>query len=163
MCWRTLTMLSAMPCGIFCGAKICGMQSRRWMCRPIPKRLPRRRHRAPTNQLGHRSVEDQRRDSERRLEMQFIRMTMVVAFVVAALPGFAKDKEAQFKSVEAKHFERAEGVELSPEFTDYLYAELRRGGRTRCWRRKPHTKLSTSLRKHSKTRTQRNRQGSLGF
>jgi len=32
------------------------MQSRRWMCRPIPKRLPRRRHRAPTNQLGHRSV-----------------------------------------------------------------------------------------------------------
>ncbi len=47
--------------------------------------------------------------------MQFIRMTMVVAFVVAALPGFAKDKEAQFKSVEAKHFERAEGVELSPE------------------------------------------------
>src|SRR2546429_642742 len=126
MCWRTLKMLSAMPCGIFCGAKICGMQSRRWMCRPIPKRLPRRRHRAPTNQLGHRSVEDQRRDSERRLEMQFIRMTMVVAFVVAALPGFAKDKEAQFKSVEAKHFERAEGVELSPEFTDYLYAELRR-------------------------------------
>src|SRR5437879_9106864 len=57
--------------------------------------------------------------------MQFIRMTMVVAFIVAALPGFAKDKEAQFKSVEAKHFERAEGVELSPEFTDYLYAELR--------------------------------------
>ena len=57
--------------------------------------------------------------------MRFMRMTMVVAFVVAALPGFAKDKEAQFKSVEAKHFARAEGVELSPEFTDYLYAELR--------------------------------------
>ena len=57
--------------------------------------------------------------------MRFIRMTMVVALVAAALPGFAKDKEAQFKSVEAKHFERAEGVELSPEFTDYLYAELR--------------------------------------
>ena len=57
--------------------------------------------------------------------MRFMRMAMVVAFVVAALPGFAKDKEAQFKSVEAKHFARAEGVELSPEFTDYLYAELR--------------------------------------
>ena len=57
--------------------------------------------------------------------MRFIRMTLVVAFVVAVLPGFAKDKEAQFKSVEAKHFARAEGVELSPEFTDYLYAELR--------------------------------------
>jgi len=46
--------------------------------------------------------------------MRFMRMTMVVAFVVAALPGLAKDKEAQFKSVEAKHFARAEGVELSP-------------------------------------------------
>jgi len=57
--------------------------------------------------------------------MRLIRMAVVVAFFVAALPGLAKDKEAQFKSVEAKHFTRAEGVELSPEFTDYLYAELR--------------------------------------
>jgi hypothetical protein len=52
-------------------------------------------------------------------------MGVVLAFFLAVLPGFAKDKEAQFKSVEAKHFTRAEGVELSPEFTDYLYAELR--------------------------------------
>jgi hypothetical protein len=57
--------------------------------------------------------------------MRLIRMAVVVAFFAAALPGLAKDKEAQFKSVEAKHFTRAEGVELSPEFTDYLYAELR--------------------------------------
>jgi Domain of unknown function (DUF4410) len=57
--------------------------------------------------------------------MRFIRIAVVLAFFVAALPGFAKDKEAQFKSVEARHFTRAEGVELSPEFTDYLYAELR--------------------------------------
>jgi hypothetical protein len=57
--------------------------------------------------------------------MRLIRMVVVLAFFLAVLPGFAKDKEAQFKSVEAKHFTRAEGVELSPEFTDYLYAELR--------------------------------------
>src|SRR5258708_33521897 len=40
-------------------------------------------------------------------------------------PAIAKDHEQQFKSVEAKHFPRAEGVELSPAFSDYLYAELR--------------------------------------
>jgi len=40
-------------------------------------------------------------------------------------PGIAKNVEPQFKSVEAKHFPRAEGVELSPAFSDYLYAELR--------------------------------------
>lgn len=57
--------------------------------------------------------------------MQRIGLAVVVALFVAALPGLAKDKEAQFKSVEAKHFTRAEGVELAPEFTDYLYAELR--------------------------------------
>jgi len=52
-------------------------------------------------------------------------MAVAAVFAIAALPGFAKDKEAQFKSVEAKHFTKAEGVELSPDFTDYLYAELR--------------------------------------
>src|SRR5215831_9419712 len=57
--------------------------------------------------------------------MRLIRVALVLAFIAAALPGFAKDKEAQFKSVEAKHFTRAEGVELAPDFTDYLYAELR--------------------------------------
>lgn len=57
--------------------------------------------------------------------MRIIRMAVMLAFCLAALPAFAKDKEAQFKSVEAKHFTRAEGVELSPEFADYLYAELR--------------------------------------
>ncbi|HYL86800.1 MAG TPA: DUF4410 domain-containing protein [Candidatus Angelobacter sp.] len=57
--------------------------------------------------------------------MRLIRMAIVAAVLAAALPGFAKDKEVQFKTVEAKHFTKAEGVELSPEFTDYLYAELR--------------------------------------
>lgn len=57
--------------------------------------------------------------------MRVIRMAMAVALLAAALPASAKDPEAQFKSVEAKHFTKAEGVELSPEFADYLYAELR--------------------------------------
>ena len=50
-------------------------------------------------------------------------------FLVAALalsaPALAKDPVTKFKTAEAKHFPRAEGVELSPEFSDYLYAELR--------------------------------------
>lgn len=57
--------------------------------------------------------------------MRIFRVAVLIALLIAALPLFAKDPEAQFKSVEAKHFTKAEGVELSPEFTDYLYAELR--------------------------------------
>lgn len=38
--------------------------------------------------------------------------------------AIAKD-EPKFKSLEVKHFPNAEGVELPPEFSDYLYAELR--------------------------------------
>jgi len=38
----------------------------------------------------------------------------------------AKDQTtAHFKTVEAKHFQNAEGVELSPAFGEYFYAELR--------------------------------------
>ncbi len=43
----------------------------------------------------------------------------------AAAPVRAKDPEVKYKIAEAKHFDRAEGVELTPEFSDYLYAELR--------------------------------------
>lgn len=43
----------------------------------------------------------------------------------AVAPARANDAEAKYKTVEAKHFDRAEGVELTPEFSDYLYAELR--------------------------------------
>ena len=57
--------------------------------------------------------------------MRSIRLGIVIANLCAALPAIAKDPEAQFKSVEAKHFIKSEGVELSPEFSDYLYAELR--------------------------------------
>jgi hypothetical protein len=57
--------------------------------------------------------------------MRWVRLVILVAFVAAVIPAFAKDPEGQFKSVEAKHFTKAEGVELSPDFSDYLYAELR--------------------------------------
>ena len=57
--------------------------------------------------------------------MRSIRLGIVIAILCAALPAIAEDPEAQFKSVEAKHFIKSEGVELSPEFSDYLYAELR--------------------------------------
>lgn len=49
----------------------------------------------------------------------------LLATLMAAPGAAAKDPEATYKTVEAKHFTRLEGVELSPAFTDYLYAELR--------------------------------------
>lgn len=56
--------------------------------------------------------------------MKIIALGMLGA-LLCATPAIAKDTAPQFKSVEAKHFPRAEGVELSPAFSDYLYAELR--------------------------------------
>lgn len=49
----------------------------------------------------------------------------LASILFLTLPANAKDAEAKYKTVEAKHFDRAEGVELTPEFSDYLYAELR--------------------------------------
>src|SRR5260370_12463112 len=36
-----------------------------------------------------------------------------------------KDEAPKYNTAEAKHFTTAEGVELSPAFVDYFYAELR--------------------------------------
>jgi len=44
---------------------------------------------------------------------------------IAAAAAQAKDETPHFKTAEAKHFTTAEGVELSPSFVDYFYAELR--------------------------------------
>jgi hypothetical protein len=56
--------------------------------------------------------------------MRSLLIVLLTALVFA--PGLtAKDPENVYKTVEAKHFTRVEGVELSPAFTDYLYAELR--------------------------------------
>ena len=60
-----------------------------------------------------------------------MRTFLAISFVafagvlLAAAPAGAKDAAIKYKTVEAKHFDRAEGVELTPEFSDYLYAELR--------------------------------------
>lgn len=53
-----------------------------------------------------------------------VALAAVACSLLAAPPARAKN-EAKYKTVEAKHFDRAEGVELTPEFSDYLYAELR--------------------------------------
>jgi hypothetical protein len=56
--------------------------------------------------------------------MRSLMIVLLAALLVA--PGVsAKDPEKVYKTAEAKHFTRVEGVELSPAFTDYLYAELR--------------------------------------
>jgi hypothetical protein len=54
-----------------------------------------------------------------------ISLAALAGIWLAAAPLAAKDSNPKFKTVEAKHFDRAEGVELTPEFSDYLYAELR--------------------------------------
>src|SRR6266851_4529573 len=54
-----------------------------------------------------------------------ISLAALASTLFSAAPARAKDAEIKFKTVEAKHFDRAEGVELTPEFSDYLYAELR--------------------------------------
>ena len=50
---------------------------------------------------------------------------LAVALLTLAGTARAKDATPRFKTVEAKHFKTAEGVELSPAFADYFYAELR--------------------------------------
>jgi Domain of unknown function (DUF4410) len=52
---------------------------------------------------------------------------LTVALLLACSSAAAKEKDEtpQFKTAEAKHFAQAEGVELSPAFGDYFYAELR--------------------------------------
>jgi len=52
----------------------------------------------------------------------FLALVLLTFFFVAA--AGAKDPP-RFKSVEIKHFPNAEGVELPPEFSDFLYAELK--------------------------------------
>lgn len=58
-----------------------------------------------------------------------MRSHFIFAVLAVALLGVAsaraKDSAPKYKAAEAKHFDRAEGVELTPEFSDYLYAELR--------------------------------------
>lgn len=50
-------------------------------------------------------------------------LLFAAVLLLANLAG-AKN-EPKFKSIEVKHFSQVEGVELPPEFSDFLYAELR--------------------------------------
>jgi uncharacterized protein DUF4410 len=57
-----------------------------------------------------------------RLSLLFAGLILIS---LSAAPARAKDSAPKYKTIEAKHFTRAEGVELSPDFVDYFYAELR--------------------------------------
>jgi len=50
---------------------------------------------------------------------------LILVLALAAGSATAKDVTPVFKTAEAKHFTGAEGVELTPSFYDYFYAELR--------------------------------------
>src|SRR5437899_10662372 len=50
---------------------------------------------------------------------------LAMTLAMAAGTARAKDETPHYKTGEAKHFTTAEGVELSPAFVDYFYAELR--------------------------------------
>lgn len=52
-------------------------------------------------------------------------VVVIAVAVTLASPARAGDATPKYKTIETKHFERAEGVELMPEFADYLNAELR--------------------------------------
>lgn len=52
------------------------------------------------------------------------RMVFTTVILLISVSALAKDKP-RFKSVEVKHFTQVEGVELSPQFSDFLYAELK--------------------------------------
>ena len=50
---------------------------------------------------------------------------LILVLALAAGSATAKDVTPVFNTAEAKHFTGAEGVELTPSFYDYFYAELR--------------------------------------
>ena len=54
-----------------------------------------------------------------------MRRSLLLIGVVLLLTtcALAKD-EPKFKTIEVRHFPNSEGVELPPEFSDYLYAEM---------------------------------------
>jgi len=57
--------------------------------------------------------------------MRIFMAALFVGMLAMGATANAKDDKTLFKTAEAKHFATAEGVELSPAFVDYFYAELR--------------------------------------
>jgi hypothetical protein len=49
---------------------------------------------------------------------------LIAAAILLSVSAAAKN-QPKFKSIEVRHFSQAEGVELPPEFSDFLYAEIR--------------------------------------
>jgi hypothetical protein len=46
--------------------------------------------------------------------------------LLSVMPAWAKKGEPKFKSMEVRHFSRVEGVEIAPEFPDFLYTAVRK-------------------------------------
>lgn len=57
--------------------------------------------------------------------MRIFSVALIAAIFAMGATAVPKDETPQYKTAEAKHFTTAEGVELSPAFVDYFYAELR--------------------------------------
>jgi hypothetical protein len=57
--------------------------------------------------------------------MRILTVALIAATFAMGSTAAPKDETLQYKTAEAKHFTTAEGVELSPAFVDYFYAELR--------------------------------------
>jgi Domain of unknown function (DUF4410) len=57
--------------------------------------------------------------------MRILMSALIAGIFAMGTVAKPKDETPQYKTAEAKHFTTAEGVELSPAFVDYFYAELR--------------------------------------
>ena len=57
--------------------------------------------------------------------MRILMVPLIAAIFAMSTVAKPKDETPQYKTAEAKHFTTAEGVELTPAFVDYFYAELR--------------------------------------
>jgi hypothetical protein len=57
--------------------------------------------------------------------MRILMMALLAGIFAMGASAKPKDETPQYKTAEAKHFTTVEGVELTPAFVDYFYAELR--------------------------------------
>jgi len=57
--------------------------------------------------------------------MRILMVALVAGIFAMGTVAKPKDEASQYRTAEAKHFTTAEGVELTPAFVDYFYAELR--------------------------------------
>jgi hypothetical protein len=57
--------------------------------------------------------------------MRIFTVALLALMWATGMAAEPKDEAPQYRTAEARHFTTAEGVELSPAFVDYFYAELR--------------------------------------